>query len=131
LRPALLLAPLLLGACTAGWPTGAYLDAPEPQAVALVPVIGECLSNLLPPGAAISLPPSNDASLASALADQIPHSGLTVASDGHGQPISYSISLMDGGLLMRVAASRGACSQFFALAADGPRPGGPMMVQLP
>ena len=122
----ILLAPLLLAACAGSWPAKSYVRMDgDADAAVFAPAVSDCVAEIVLPKSAISLASTQDA-LTPVLTDELTHKGWTLRPDG--QAVSYIVAPLDAGEFIRVAAPRGACSQYFSRATGTLKPAGPIMV---
>ncbi len=125
MRAALLL-PLLVCACANTWPAGSYIQTGDTADVGvLVPAVSDCLANIVPGTAPVSLAPAKDA-MSSVLVDELQRAGRVIQPDG--QAVSYVIAPLDAGEFIRVSAPYGACSQYFSRTSGTLKAAGPIMV---
>jgi hypothetical protein len=126
LRIFALLAPLLLGACAGSWPAQPYVSIPaDADAVILAPAVSDCIAEIVPPLAAITLLGQPNA-VGEVLTTDLWRNGLTQRPDGI--VVGYVVATIDTGAFIRVTAAKSSCSQYFFRAPGALHVGGPQMV---
>jgi hypothetical protein len=126
LKALVLIAPLLLGACTGSWPAQSYVNiTADPDAAVLAPAISDCIAEIVPPMSVITLPALTNA-VGEVLAGDLQRNGLTQRPDGVA--VAYLAAPVDAGAFIRVTAAKSSCSQYFFRASDALHVGGPQTV---
>lgn len=127
----LVVLPLIVCACQAGWPVGSYSAVDSAQARTLTPAIAEFVSSELHGSEG---PVSIDAAsqgdeIGRLLPDALMRYGVMVSSSG--QRVQYIAAPVDGGVLLRISVGNAIGSRMYVANGGSLSPAGPMTVATP